>query len=468
MLDRLRELLGATQVLTGEAAAPYGYDWNGGGFAAPLAVVRPASTAEVSAVMKLASETGTPVIPLSGRTGLAGGGQGAGALVLSLERMNRIREIRVGARSAVVEAGVILSRLHEAAEAEGLIFPLSFGARGSAMIGGALATNAGGSNVLRYGNTRDLVLGIEAVLADGTIVDLMQDLHKNNSGYDLRHLLIGSEGTLAVITGAVLRLRPKPGAYATAMVAMEDLSPALALLNEIQQATGGAVEAFEYMPANFVEDYLALHPGARAPFESRPPVTILLEIGALAPRDCTPGLDGALPIVTYLEDLLGRFLEAGRISDAVIARSGSQRAEMWAMREAASEIAGTRDPRIILDIAVPVDRVVSFLERADAALVKADPGAGTSVVSHLGDGNVHYTVFPTRVDPVHKDHLVEAIEDVVAELGGAFSAEHGIGTHKLSTMARRKDPGALAAMRAIKAALDPQNIMNPGKLLPPA
>lgn len=467
MIDRLTEILGAAQVLTGAEAEPYGWDWSHEHFEAPLAVVRPGSTDEVSAVMKLAHEAGTPVIPLGGRTGLAGGGQGAGALVVSLERMNRIREIRRGARSAVVEAGVVIAKLHEAVEEQGLIFPLTFGARGSAMIGGALATNAGGSNVLRYGNTRDLVLGIEAVLADGTVVDLMQDLHKNNSGYDLRHLLIGSEGTLAVITGAVLRLRPQPKAYATAMVGLKTLPPALDLLNRLQEATGGAVEAFEYMPASYVDDYQKLRPGTRAPFEDRHAVNILLEIGALSPRDCVAGEDGVMPVASYLEEVLGQMLEDGEIDDAVLAASEAQRREMWALREAASEVAAMRPDQIIMDVAVPVDRVADFLSRADEVLEGLAPGSATSVVAHLGDGNIHYTIFPT-LPKSEKDRVVEAIEDVVADLRGAFSAEHGVGTHKLNTMARRKDPGALAAMRAIKAALDPKGILNPGKLLPEA
>ncbi|MCA1335661.1 FAD-binding oxidoreductase [Pseudooceanicola marinus] len=464
MIEKLQEIVGAAHVLTGAEAEPYGWDWAHERFEAPLAVVRPASTEEVSALMKLAHETGTVVTPLGGRSGMAGGGQGEGSLVISMERMNRIREIRTGARSAVVEAGVILANLHEAVEAEGLIFPLFFGARGSAMIGGALSTNAGGSNVLRYGNTRDLVLGIEAVMADGTVIDLMQNLHKNNSGYDLRHLLIGAEGTLGIITGAVVRLMPKPGAYVTAMVGLKALDPALSLLNRLQEVTGGAVEAFEYMPDTYLADYQAMRPETRRPFEEAHKVNILLEIGALSPRDYTPGPDGQMPIASYLEEVLGGMLEAGEVDDAVIASSEQQRREMWAIREAASEVAGLRPNQIIMDVAVPVDRMGDFLDRADAALARMDPKAETSVVAHLGDGNVHYTIFPT--DPAQKDVLVEGIEDVVAELGGSFSAEHGIGKLKLTTMARRKDPGALAAMRAIKAALDPNGILNPGKLLP--
>ncbi len=466
MLDQLRSCLGPAHVLTGKDAEPYGWDWGHESFEAPLAVVRPGSTAEVAEVVKWANATSTPLIPLGGRTGMAGGGQGEGALVVSLERMNRIRDIRPDARSIVVEAGVIIAKIHDAVEPHGLIFPLFFGARGSAMIGGALATNAGGSNVLRYGNTRDLVLGIEAVLPTGEVVELMHDLHKNNSGYDLRHLLIGSEGTLGIITGAVLRLRPKPGAYATALVGMKSLAPALDLLNRIQLATGGAVEAFEYMPDTYITDFLRLRPEARAPFAENHKANILIEIGALAPRDCVPLADGSVPIVSYLEEVLAELHDAGVIQDALIATSEAQRSEIWSMREAASEVAAMKKPLMIMDVAVPVDRMEAFVSKANIALADLDPSATTSIVAHLGDGNIHYTIFPTSADLSHKDRLVEAIEDVVAEMKGSFSAEHGIGTHKLSTMARRKDPVALAAMRAIKGALDPRGIMNPGKLLP--
>ncbi|WP_163848429.1 FAD-binding oxidoreductase [Pseudooceanicola aestuarii] len=469
MLEDLQAIVGAEHVLTGADAAPYGHGWGDPAHATvPLAVVRPASTEEVAAIVRLAGATGTALIPVAGRTGLTRAGHGEGALILSVERMNRIREIRAEGRSAVVEAGVILANLHSAVEDHDLVFPLTFGARGSAMVGGALGTNAGGSNVLRYGNTRDLVLGIEAVLPSGAVMNLMSPLHKDNSGYDLRHLLIGAEGTLGVITAAHVKLFPKPGAYATAMVAMDDLDDALALLNTLQAETGGSVEACEYMPGTYVQAHTALPPGHRAPFDRTWPVNILVEVGALAPRDCTPGPDGRIPVQSRLEEVLGRMLEDGRISDAVIASSEAQRREMWARREAAAEIAGQHKLRITLDVAVPLDRVAEFLRRADARLAQLDPAATTSVVAHLGDGNVHYTIFPRDADPVHKEHVMEEIEGIALDLGGTFSAEHGIGTVKLGAMTRRKDPAALAAMRAIKAALDPAGIMNPGKLIPPA
>ena len=466
MIDRLAAIVGAKNVLTGTDAAPYSSDISGMRTAQPVAVVRPATTREVSAIVTLANELSFAIIPVGGRTGLCGGAVGE-AVIVSLERMAAIREIRKEAQVAVVEAGAILSQIHEAAEAQDLVFPLTFGAKGSARVGGFLGTNAGGSNVLRYGNTRDLVLGIEAVMPTGEIVDLMSGLHKNNSGYDLRHLLIGSEGTLGIITAATLKLKPKPGAYATAMIGMEDLNDALPLLNEVQRETGGLVEAFEYMPNAYVEDYLKLDPANKMPFDQPYPVNILIEIGALAPRDCRPNDAGEIPVVGYLEDILGRYLEDGRISDAVVARTEAQRRELWARREAAAEVASLRPYRLTNDVAVPLDKVVTFLDRADAVLQQVDPGAETTIVAHLGDGNVHYTVWPTGADDDLKEEIMERVEDIVLDLGGSFSAEHGIGTAKLGSMARRKDKAALQAMRAIKAALDPKGIMNPGKLLPP-
>lgn len=466
MIDKIAAIVGPKNVLSGADAEPYAVDITGMHRADPIAVARPATTQEVSDLVKLANAEGFSIIPVGGRTGLTGAGIGDG-VVISLERMSAIRDIRVDARVAVVEAGVILSNLHDAAEESGLIFPLTFGARGSARVGGFLGTNAGGSNVLRYGNTRDLVLGIEAVLPNGDIVDLMSALHKNNSGYDLRHLLIGAEGTLGIITAATLKLAPKPRAYATAMVGMQHLSDALPLLNQIQAATGGLVEAFEYMPATYIRDFLALKPDAALIMEEIHPVNILIEIGALSPRDCDPAPDGSVPIQTYLEDTLMQYLEDGRIDDAVVSQTDHQRSAMWAMREAAAEVASQQPIRLTNDVAVPVDLVETFLTRADAVLAAYDPGARTSVVAHLGDGNIHYTVLPTFSDPERKDALMEQIEELVLTLGGSFSAEHGIGTYKLGSMARRKNPAALAAMRVIKSALDPNNVMNPGKLLPP-
>jgi len=406
------------------------------------------------------------VVPVSGNTGLSGGTRAEGALMLSLDRMNAVREVRPQARIAIVEAGVILSELHDAVAAHDLSFPMTFGAKGSARMGGILSTNAGGSNVLRYGNTRDLVLGLEAVLADGRVVDLMSELHKNNTGYDLRHLLIGAEGTLGVITQAVVKLVPQPRAYATAMVAVPSVGDALGLLNQLQDASGGAVEAFELMPRNYIEGYLALKPGGREPFDQPHQVNLLVELGATAPRDSDLDETGQVPIASYLQEVLGDLLEQGAVLDAVVAQSESQRRDIWAMRECAAEVSFGRKPLVVTDVAVPLDLVERFLDQAGQAVAALDPQAQPIYVAHLGDGNLHYTLWPSRADADLQEALLEAIEEVVRALGGSFSAEHGIGTSKLSSMQRRKDPVALEMMRAIKQALDPKGILNPGKVIP--
>ena len=385
-----------------------------------------------------------------------------------VDRMSAIREIRPEARVAVVEAGAILSMIHDAADTHDLIFPLTFGARGSAMIGGALSTNAGGSNVLRYGNTRDLCLGLEVVLPTGEVMDLMSELHKDNSGYDLRHLMIGAEGTLGIITAAVLKLAPKPRAYATAMVAAPSIDQALVLLNRLQAASGGAVEAFEYMPGRFIEAHLAKFPGARAPFDAPYEVNIMIELGAVAARDATPLPDGTVPITALLEETLAELFEDGLVLDAVVAQNDSQRAEMWARREAAAEVSRLRDPQIDNDIAVPLDRMQTLIERVEAAARALDPGIEFVSVAHLGDGNLHFSGWPSTDDEAIHTAIKEKVEEITIELGGSFSAEHGVGISKLPSMTRRKSPEAMTAMRAIKQALDPNNILNPGKVLPAA
>lgn len=464
--DRLIAIVGATNVLTGGDCAPYSRDWMGEYSWQPLAVVRPANRDEVSAILKLAHTEGVAVVPIAGRTGITGAGHAEGKLVLSVERMNKIREIKPNARIAIVEAGVILSTLHEAAAREGLYFPLWFGARGSAMIGGVLSTNAGGSNVLRYGSTRALCLGLEVVLADGRVMDLMSELHKDNSGYDLKDLFIGAEGTLGVITAAVMKLVPAPRAYATAMLAVSSLDTALRLLNQLQAATGGLVEAFEFMPRTYQQRLQQVRPDLGLPFDKVHEVTILVELAATAPRDTQPGPDGAVPITTLLEETLAIMMEGGDLLDAVIAQTEAQRLRIWERREAAAEIMVGMGHSIDTDVAVPLDHVGTFMQRAVAQLAQLDPGASTLTVAHLGDGNLHYSVLPTSGDKALKERIVEGVEDIVAEMRGSFSAEHGIGLSKRSSMKRRKDPVALDVMRALKNALDPTGILNPGKVLP--
>lgn len=468
LIADLKEVLGPAHVLTGADGAGHTTDWTGKYTAEPVAVVRPANTDEVAACLRLAARHGVSVVPISGRTGLVGGAMTRGGLMVSTERMNKIRTINPKARTAVVEAGVILANLHAAADDLGLYFPLWFGAKGSAMIGGVLSTNAGGSNVLRYGSTRALCLGLEVVLADGRVLNLMSALHKDNSGYDLRNLFIGAEGTLGIITAAVMKLVPKPLAYATATLAARSLPDALVLLNRLQEASGGAVEAFEYMPESYMRRLAEVRPDIRQPFTPRQAVNILVELGATAPRDATPGRDGEVPVTALLEETLAGMMEEGMVLEAEIAQSETQRRMMWERRELAAEVTFARKPAIDTDVSLPLDKVDMFLQRMTARLPDLDPGAEDLCVAHLGDGNVHYTVFPTRDDPQLNDQVVEAVEDVVQELQGSFSAEHGVGLSKRPSMARRKDPVALAVMRSLKAALDPDNRMNPGKIIPDA
>ncbi len=464
----LNALLGAANVLTGPDMARHAQDWMGNFHGTPCAVARPGSTAQVAETVKIAAHHGIPVIPISGNTGLTGGTFTDGGLLLSTERLNRIRDIRAPSRIAIVEAGVILSRLHDAAADHGLYFPLWFGARGSAMIGGVLSTNAGGSNVLRYGSTRALCLGLEVVLPDGRVLNLMSELHKDNSGYDLKQLFIGAEGTLGIITAAVMKLVPAPRAQATATLAARSLPDALTLLNRLQAASGGLVEAFEYMPADYMRRLIQVRPDIGQPFDQPQGCTILVELAATSPALTTAQADGTIPLTDLLESTLAQLMDEGLILDAQIARSDAQRSAMWARREAAAEIGAAVKPMIDSDIAVPLDKVAAFLDRITPRLAEIVPAADTVTVAHLGDGNLHFSVYPGDPSKTLYDRVITAIEDVVQDLGGSFSAEHGVGLSKLNSMSRRKDPVALDVMRAIKGALDPNNLMNPGKVIPPA
>ena len=466
IIEELKKVLGDQNVLTGTDKDRYSSDWLGQYSFEPLCVVRPASTQEVSKVVRLASTAQINIVPVGGNTGLNGGTHSDNAISISMERMNNIHEIRVNSKIAIVDAGVILANLHNVVNENDLMFPLTFGARGSATIGGVLSTNAGGSNVLKYGNTRDLVLGVEIVLPNGEIMNLMSELHKDNSGYCLRDLVIGAEGTLGIITQAVLKLFPRPKAYATAMVAVNSLDTALSLLNELQDGTGGAVAAYEYMPKRYIQGHMELSSASRRPFKEDYEHLVMVELETTVELFSRCGDDGQVLLSGELERILDRNLDKGLILDAHIAQNEEQRLIMWERREAAAEISLLKTPLINNDIAVPLDKISKFLTIMEKKLPELDPDADVLIVSHLGDGNVHYTVWPSRDDEQHKDKIMEAIENVVLSLGGSFSAEHGIGLSKLSSMERRKDRVALNVMRQIKHAIDPEGIMNPGKLLP--
>ncbi|WP_062112473.1 FAD-binding oxidoreductase [Aureimonas sp. AU40] len=426
-------------------------------------VLRPSSVDEVSAILKLASETRTPIVPQGGNTGLVGGQmpRSDGEIVLSLGRLDRIREVDSVGRTMTLDAGVVLKRVQEAADEAGLFFPLSLGSEGSCQIGGNLASNAGGTAVLAYGNTRDLCLGIEAVLPSGEIVHGLRRLKKDNRGYDLRHLLIGSEGTLGIITGAVLKLFPKPAGREVAYVGLDSPDAALKLLTRAEVLSGGRLTAFELMPRIGIEFTVRHTQGARDPLAEPHAWYVLIEISSPV-----SGEDARAVLETILE---GAF-EAGEIEDAAIAQSMADATTFWRMREEMSWAQKPEGGSIKHDVSVPVALVPEFLARANALVLDAIPGSRIVSFGHLGDGNIHYNISqPIGADKeaflARWGEINALVHGVVADLGGSFSAEHGIGQLKRDELARTKDPAELALMRGIKAVFDPYGIMNPGKLL---
>lgn len=466
LLDQIRADLGAKYVVTGTDAEAWTRDWMNVYHWQPLAVVRPASTEQVQAIARACSAAGVAMVPVGGNTGLTGATKAQDAVMISLDRMNAIREIKPNAQVAIVESGAILDSIHQAVDVHNLVFPLFFGARGSAMIGGNLSTNAGGSNVLRYGNTRDLCLGLEVVLADGRVMNLMSELRKDNTGLNLKHMFIGAEGTLGIITAAVVRLYRKPLAYVTAMVGLRALEDSLPLLNRLQSETGGGVEAFEYMPRHYIERHMDKIESALEPFDDVHEVNILVEVATTRASDLEQDGSGTPKLQAILETALMDMIEAGSAQDVVIAQNEAQRRVMWERRESAAEITVGVPGSIDTDVAVPLDDVPAFLQQVSARVQEIDPDGQEFYISHLGDGNLHYTFYPSDTSGVFKEPITEAIEDVVLALNGSFSAEHGIGLSKRNSMARRKDPVALEMMRAIKSAFDPANLMNPGKVYP--
>ena len=466
LLDQIRADLGAKYVVTGTDAEAWTRDWMNVYHWQPLAVVRPASTEQVQAIARACSAAAVAMVPVGGNTGLTGATKAQDAVMISLDRMNAIREIKPNAQVAIVESGAILDSIHQAVDVHNLVFPLFFGARGSAMIGGNLSTNAGGSNVLRYGNTRDLCLGLEVVLADGRVMNLMSELRKDNTGLNLKHMFIGAEGTLGIITAAVVRLYHKPLAYVTAMVGLRALEDSLPLLNRLQNETGGGVEAFEYMPRHYIERHMDKIESALEPFDDVHEVNILVEVATTRASDLEQDWSGTPKLQAILETALMDMIEAGSAQDVVIAQNEAQRRVMWERRESAAEITVGVPGSIDTDVAVPLDDVPAFLQQVSARVQEIDPDGQDFYISHLGDGNLHYTFYPSDTSGVFKEPITEAIEDVVLALNGSFSAEHGIGLSKRNSMARRKDPVALEMMRAIKSAFDPANLMNPGKVYP--
>ncbi len=426
------------------------------------AVVAPGCVEEAATALRLAAANSVPVVPYGGGTGLVGGqvaNDGPAPLVISLERMTRIRAVYPDENVMVVEAGAILSDVHDVAEAAGRLFPLSIAAKGSARIGGLLATNAGGVNVLRYGNARDLCLGLEAVMPDGSVWHGLKRLRKDNTGYDLRNLLIGSEGTLGLITAATLKLAPRPAGEGTALMVVDSPAAALKLLALARDHMGEGVSAFELMHRQCLDFLAETMPQVRQPFAERPEWFVLIDVGLAR------GLDPA----GALEVLFADALDAGLVSDGLIAQSEGQRAEFWSVRESVPEANRHIGAVSSHDVSLPLGAVAEFIERGEG-VIGALGNFRINCFGHLGDGNLHYNVFPmpgrSRTDHEHqRDSIKHAVHDLVDAMDGSVSAEHGVGRLKVDDLERYGDPVKLAAMRSIKAALDPKGIMNPGAVL---
>ena len=454
-----------------DAAQPYLIEPRGLFRGRAAAILRPASTDQVAAVLRLCHQHRIGVMPYGGGTGLVGGqicpeGAHGGAhggprpVVLSLERMNRIRAVLADDGAIVAEAGVILADLQAAAERANRLFPLSLAAEGTCRIGGNLATNAGGVQVLRYGNARDLCLGIEAVLADGSVLSGLKPLRKDNTGYDLRHLLIGSEGTLGVITAATCKLFPLPGETVTAMLAVPSPDAALALLQALRERLGDGVSAFELIADQGVGFLAEFYPSKPDPLQGRPDWRVLLEIVG-------PSGGG---LTERAETVLAELFEAGLATDGAIAANQAQQTHMWWMRETLPECNRRVGAVSSHDISLPLSRIGRFIAEGTGIVARIGPSLRVNCFGHLGDGNLHYNVFPPpggrAIDfRALARPIRTAIHDLVHTHGGSTSAEHGIGRMKIRDLEKYGDPAKLAAMRAIKAALDPRGILNPGAVL---
>jgi len=464
LADRLKAVVGERGLVPAAEHASYVDDWRGYYHGRAAAVVKPASTEEVAKVVQLLAAERIAMVPQGGNTSLCGASvpDAAGAqVVINLSRMNRVRAVDTGNNTMTVEAGCVLARLQEEADRHGRLFPLSLGAEGSCEIGGNLSTNAGGTGVLRYGNTRELVLGLEVVLADGQVWNGLRGLRKDNTGYDLKHLFVGAEGTLGIITAAVLKLFPKPRAQATAFVAIESPAQAVALLGRIREACGERVTGYELLGRVCVELIMKHMPATRDPFREPHPWYVLVELS-----DSTE----ATAAREMLEAALAGAMEAGLAIDAAVCTSQAQRAALWRMREDITEAQKLDGPSVKHDVAVPVSRVPELIERAGAALAERFPGIRVVAFGHVGDGNIHYNCSkPERQQAeaffAEAPQVNRVVYDVVQALGGSISAEHGLGQLKRDEIRRYKAALELDLMRAIKRTLDPHGLMNPGKVL---
>lgn len=461
VLEAIRAVVGEKGVIEGEDQIPLLTEWRKRWPGRAAMVVAPASTQEVADVVRICAANNIAITPQGGNTGLVGGQIPFGdEILLSLKRMRKVREVSPLNNTMTVDAGLTLAEAQTAAEEADRLFPLSIGSEGACQIGGVISTNAGGVNVLRYGNTRDLVLGLEAVTADGEIWNGLRRLRKNNTGYDLKQLLIGGEGTLGVITGAVLKLFPRPQETVTVLAGCSKAEDAVALLSHAQSATGGAATSFELISRLSLDCVLKHIPDTRDPLEAPHPWYVLMEFSS--------GQNSGLRTVT--ETMLANALEKELIADAAIAGSEAQTHTFWRIRHSISEALNGEGLGARHDVSVATSDIPAFLVKANAAVQSAVSGARVVAFGHIGDGNVHYDVIPP--EGAAKDALdnqrpmIEAaVYNVVDAFNGSISAEHGVGRAKREAIATRKSPLELNMMRAVKNALDPQGIMNPGKVL---
>mgnify|MGYP006209572085 FL=1 len=474
------EIIAALHAIVGDAGLKTGdtdtesflTDWHGQYRGRSLAVVMPETTEQVSQVMALADAHDIVVVPQGGNTGFMGGAtpdDGGNSILLSLRRMNRIREIDATNMSMTVEAGCILQTLHDTTEKQGLYFPLNLAAKGSCTIGGNLGTNAGGLNVVRYGTTRELTLGVEVVLMGGRVLNLLGGLRKDNTGYDLRHLFVGSEGTLGVITAATMKLFPQPVARATSFAEVRDVSAAVELLHRLQAASGGGVEAFELIPADILHVVFHHFPEIPQPLATRGAMNVLMEIGSSNPASGIADDSGETPLQTIMQETLATAFEDGLVIDATIAASEAQRKALWDVRENAPESHKRSRGVARSDISLAQSSLAPFYEDMVAAVKTVDPTIRICGYGHLGDGNLHFNLVADERSNSEfdskKDQLYELIYEHVAKYNGSISAEHGIGQTKRAQLAKVMAPEVLDVMRAIKASIDPKNLMNPGKVI---
>ena len=451
-----------------ELVEPWLTDWRGRFTGKARAMASPASAEELSALVKLCAERGVPIVPQGGNSGMVGGAtpdESGKALLLSLRRMNRIREVDADARQAVCEAGVVLQDLHDAAAARDLRFPLTLGGKGSATVGGLISTNAGGTQVLRHGSMRSLVLGLEAVLADGSVFSMLTPLKKDNRGFDLKQLLIGSEGTLGIVTAASLKLEPAIADRVVIWAGVPSLGAARELLLHCEDAVASALEGFEVMPQPCLDAVVDHLPDARAPLDDKHPWHALIEI--VADRASVSTLRDRC------EAMLADAFERDLLADAVIASNETQAEAFWLLRDSIAPAERERGIAVQHDISVAVERMPAFVDRAVPEIEAEFPGTEAIAFGHLGDGNVHFHVIAPGIDGERDWHATTGkaisarIYDMVTDWGGSISAEHGIGQLKRAELERLSDPVSLAMMRHVKAALDPANLLNPGKLVLP-